>query len=951
MKEYNHCATEEYRVETKKSKKRCKRWPLLVVIIIVTVIILVAITLAVIYTRRSSDSEYYDIDRVSALGSIRIVNKNFTSELNESFSTEYVELESAFILTMDAVFMDSRLASSYNATTVDGFRSGSVIVMFKIILTDIPPKFIALPFTSNNRVKTKEHIRHIINKTIHLHAAGAGTQVGIEMDLSSLIIHEVSLQRDEEIEENLKCDIPTEDVYTYLKEGDIINVTSPCYPELVMLGNGISRVFVAPEGNRIKISFSEFRFEDEGEYLYLGSEREPDVVGTFIARFTGYDLPPDMMSAGSGLWIRGWSYNGIIGGLFDAQITVIKNEMVDFDCPPDTEPCRYALRCYSEADQCDGHTTCPSGTDELGCDCYPPLSYFKCSDGRCLSRQYICNGPQGCSDDEAYCGFTCPNGKNITDVFMCDGFNDCGDFADERQNCSCDQEDQWQCPDGTCIYKNNVCDGFPHCPGGDDETDCQCESWQFTCGDRTCIPYWERCDGNTTCADNSDEQNCPKCPGRLFQCASFQCLSKDLICNGEKECFGGDDEQDCPPPAECLEGEFACDNGKCLRSSLACDGIPQCINGTDEAYCDDDEDCEFRCDDGECIPIEWICDGVADCIEGEDEPDCDQVEPEPCEDGFFRCPDRECIPDIFVCNGIRDCRGSADEQNCTENATDLCRNFIEDDYFVCDGKEDCPHGDDEKNCPVCGKRPGRLRRRRMLAGRETSAAEYPWQIYLASQNDTESVSCGGAIVNRQWIITAAHCISTFQIGRMVVITGVSNRFEFGEHGQLVHIADVYEHPDFYFSGYYLLYDVALVKLREPLTMTDYVRPICLPDSGFELGPGTYLTSTGFGETGAGTISTLLMETRLPVIPSEVCVRWTKHTLEDVSKVICVGYETGVQGPCYGDSGGPLVVEKDGSWYIVGIVSGGAECGAPYSPNFYTRVTELVEWINDVINLR
>lgn len=53
----------------------------------------------------------------------------------------------------------------------------------------------------------------------------------------------------------------------------------------------------------------------------------------------------------------------------------------------------------------------------------------------------------------------------------------------------------------------------------------------------------------------------------------------------------------------------------------------------------------------------------------------------------------------------------------------------------------------------------------------------------------------------------------------------------------------------------------------------------------------------------------------------------------------------------GDSGGPLVVEKDESWYIVGIVSGGAECGAPYSPNFYTRVTELVEWINDVINLR
>ncbi|XP_054757656.2 atrial natriuretic peptide-converting enzyme-like [Lytechinus pictus] len=944
-------ATEEYKVETKTSKRRCKLWSL-VLILIISVIILIAITLAVIYTSRSSDSQYNDIVSVSAHGSLRIFNRNFTPELNESHSVEYEELESAFKLMMDIIFLDSDLASSYNSTQIESFRSGSVIVIFRIILTDIPRKFIALPFTSHNLIKTKDHIRHIINMTIHQHATEAGAEAGIKVDLNSLTIQEVSIQQNNEIKDIPSCRLPKEDEYIYLKEGDVMNVTSPCYPEEVELPNGISRVFIAPEGCRIIISFSEFKLEDEVEYLYLGSETEPDVVGTFIARFTGYDFPPDVMSAGPGLWIRSWSFADVNYGGFEAKMTVVKNEMVDFECPPNTEPCRYALECYSEEEQCDGHLKCPSGTDEIGCACYPPLSYYKCSDGRCLSRQYICNGPQGCSDDEAYCVFTCPNGKNITEVFMCDGFNDCGDYADERQNCSCDSEDQWECPDGTCIYKHNVCDGFPHCPGREDEMNCQCESWQFQCGDGRCIPYWDRCDGNDTCADKSDEQNCPKCPGRLFQCASFQCLSKDLVCNGEEDCFGGDDERDCPPPATCSGDEFTCGDGKCLRSALVCDLIPQCINGTDEAYCHDDEECEFRCNNGECIPADWICDGVEDCLEGEDEPDCAEQQPEPCEEGFFRCPDRQCIPDILICNGIRDCKGSADEQNCTENALDLCQGFDENDYFVCDGKEDCPNGDDEKVCTVCGKRPaGRLRRRRMLGGREASVGEWPWQIYLASQNDTEGVSCGGTVVNRKWIITAAHCISTFQIGRMVVITGVSDRFELGEHGQLVHISDVYEHPDFYFSGYYLLYDVALVQLREPLVMTDYVRPVCLPDSGFELEPGTYLTSTGYGETGAGTIASSLMETRLPLIPSEVCVRWTQHSLEDVLKIVCVGYENGVQGPCYGDSGGPLVVEKDGSWYIIGIVSGGAECGAPYSPNFYTRVTELLEWIDDVINLR
>ena len=85
----------------------------------------------------------------------------------------------------------------------------------------------------------------------------------------------------------------------------------------------------------------------------------------------------------------------------------------------------------------------------------------------------------------------------------------------------------------------------------------------------------------------------------------------------------------------------------------------------------------------------------------------------------------------------------------------------------------------------------------------------------------------------------------------MVIAGVSNRFEV-DFEQQVHIADVYEHPDFYFNGYYLLFDVALVQVAEPLAFTDRVRPVCLPDVDFEIEPGTYLTSTGFGETGAGT---------------------------------------------------------------------------------------------------
>lgn len=58
-------------------------------------------------------------------------------------------------------------------------------------------------------------------------------------------------------------------------------------------------------------------------------------------------------------------------------------------------------------------------------------------------------------------------------------------------------------------------------------------------------------------------------------------------------------------------------------------------------------------------------------------------------------------------------------------------------------------------------------------------------------------------------------------------------------------------------------------------------------------------------------------------------------------MVCAGHQEGGRGVCGGDSGGALV--SDG--VQIGIASWRASsCGAPESPDVYTRVASFTNWI-------
>merc|ERR1712002_818159 len=109
---------------------------------------------------------------------------------------------------------------------------------------------------------------------------------------------------------------------------------------------------------------------------------------------------------------------------------------------------------------------------------------------------------------------------------------------------------------------------------------------------------------------------------------------------------------------------------------------------------------------------------------------------------------------------------------------------------------------------------------RIIGGEEAPAHEFPWQISLRNLG---SHICGGSIINKNQVITAAHCVEGALPILDSVVAGAHHRIlEFGHQKRNVASMEAHEdHNNPEFDN-----DVAIITVTEPFDFSDpNVQPI------------------------------------------------------------------------------------------------------------------------------
>ncbi|XP_056652926.1 kallikrein-10 [Monodelphis domestica] len=217
----------------------------------------------------------------------------------------------------------------------------------------------------------------------------------------------------------------------------------------------------------------------------------------------------------------------------------------------------------------------------------------------------------------------------------------------------------------------------------------------------------------------------------------------------------------------------------------------------------------------------------------------------------------------------------------------------------------------------------------------------PWHVSLFKGL---SFRCSGVLVDRSWVLTAAHCqerwlwakVGDYHLllpdgGEQLKISSLMipyPKYRAGSGPSLPARTD--EH------------DLLMMKLRQPAILGPRVQVLPLPR--FCVPPGTHCQAAGWGTTSQPKVkySRSLSCAGVTTLSPKECATFYPGVLSN--NMLCAGLDNG-QDACQSDSGGPLICNGT----LQGIMSwGDYPCGSAQRPAVYTWICKYTSWIQKVI---